>query len=151
MERDARLMRVVYFSRNTIRTSPEAMKWEVDGILEQSQRNNARVGVTGALIFNNGVFGQVLEGPMEAVELTFDRIQADPRHKEVTVLDIKPIAAPSFSGWSMGFVGADEATCEIFKDLAPRADLTEMARRGDAVFDMLRDLALRNELHDRAA
>lgn len=36
---------------------------EIDKIIKTSQRNNTREGVTGAMMFISGVFGQVLEGP----------------------------------------------------------------------------------------
>ena len=49
-------------------------------ILRTSRRNNAEVGVTGALMFNGGAFAQVLEGPRRGVESTFERIQRDQRH-----------------------------------------------------------------------
>lgn len=145
------LMRVVYFSRNRIEKPLEQMKWDIDAILEVSQANNARVGVTGALVFNRGVFGQVLEGPIEAVEETFERIQSDPRHHDVTVLEIRKIETLSFSQWDMGFVGSDEISSRIFADV--RADRAiELSRaRAEAVIQQLQALAMRNELRKRAA
>ena len=44
------------------------------------------LGVTGALIFNSGVFAQVLEGRRQIIEGDFERIQRDRRHADVHVL-----------------------------------------------------------------
>lgn len=145
------LLRVVYLSRNAISKSSEEMKWEIDGILEQSQRNNARVGVTGALIFNLGVFGQVLEGPTDAVEEIFDRIQSDPRHHDVAVLDLRRIETQTFPQWSMGFVGLDQASAHLFADMGD--DAFQAARRlgGESILEKLQGLALKRELRTRVA
>ena len=37
-------------------------------------------------MFNSGCFAQVLEGPHHAIQATFERIQCDERHSDVTVL-----------------------------------------------------------------
>lgn len=67
------LYRLVYYSRNTIMGLTEKIRASVDQILETSQRNNADVGVTGALMFTDGLFAQVLEGQRDAVETVFER------------------------------------------------------------------------------
>ena len=143
------MVRLVYFSRNVIEGiapgDPRGLDWEIDRILEVSQARNAACGVTGALIYNGGVFGQVLEGPEAAVEATYDRIQSDDRHVETTVLDYAPIAARAFGDWSMGFVGT--ATPRS----GPRLTTSLAEMDGAAIFGLLHRLALKNELRRRAA
>ena len=56
------LYRLVYFSRNLITGMPAEISAEIDSILASARRNNAPLGITGALIFNSGIFAQVLEG-----------------------------------------------------------------------------------------
>ncbi len=102
------LYRLVYFSRNHLPGPPEDQEREVAAILDVSRRNNPRASVTGALMFNAGCFGQVLEGPQAAVEATFERIQRDLRHGDVTLLAFEWIAARGFPNWSMAYVGARE-------------------------------------------
>lgn len=108
------LYRIVYCSRNTTETGPEEF-WR---ILAASRINNARDGVTGALLFSNGSFAQVLEGPLAVLERTFERIQCDPRHAGVTVLQFGPAEGRAFPDWSMAeaasvSVPADGATAEM--------------------------------------
>ena len=139
------LIRIVYLSHNAIRGGGEDVAREIAAILEASRRNNARCGVTGALIYNDGVFGQVLEGPAEAVEETFERIQLDDRHDGVTLLDIKPIDERRFTEWTMGFVGAEAGR-------AGAGGAFDMASLGgEAIYDLLHGLMLRNEAPARAA
>lgn len=72
-------------------------------ILATARRNNERNGITGLLMFNGKRFLQVLEGPVTAVEQTFDRIRQDPRHRAHVVLRRTAIAAREFGQWSMAF------------------------------------------------
>ena len=80
------LHRLVYYSRNTLSGSEQAIALEIQQVLASSRRNNAADGITGALMFNRGCFAQVLEGPRPALERTFERIQRDMRHEDVLLL-----------------------------------------------------------------
>lgn len=144
------LIRVVYFSRNRIAGCDAEVARQIEDILAVSRANNARCGVTGALIYNDGVFGQVLEGPVEAVEETFERIQLDDRHGGVTLLDIAPIAARRFAVWSMGFVGRADAAVRR-GGLASAPDFDIAALGGEEIYVLLHGLMLRNEAVSRAA
>ncbi len=68
----------------------EEVRTTVDQILATSQRNNAAAGVTGALMFTDGLFAQVLEGQQAAIETVFERIQLDDQHSEVRLLSFGP-------------------------------------------------------------
>src|SRR4029079_8003154 len=88
------LHRLVYYSHNHILGDSTKLEVEVHKILEQSRRNNSLVGVTGTLIFNNGIFAQALEGARASLESTFERIQRDERHGDVQVLVVRGGAKP---------------------------------------------------------
>jgi len=78
---------------------------DLDNILATSRRNNAAVQVTGALLVGGQRFLQAIEGPADAVNATFDRIRADPRHNALVTLSNKSIAARQFGSWVMAFDG----------------------------------------------
>ncbi|OJU10320.1 MAG: blue light sensor protein [Caulobacterales bacterium 68-7] len=139
------LSRLVYYSRNRIARDPDALAVEIRQILAASRTNNARVGVTGALMFNAGCFGQVLEGPQDAVEAVFERIQKDLRHGEVSLLDVRTVDAPTFPSWSMGFVGASVEEAVRFGHVASDSGFDPSRMSGEALFDALRVLALQEE------
>lgn len=139
------LYRLVYASKNLLQGSEAEIAGAVSQILAASQRNNAEVGVTGALMFNAGAFAQVLEGPKDGVEATFERIQCDPRHGDVTVLQCGVVESRTFANWSMAFVGQSRAGRARWEGLAAASgfDLTRLD--GDAVFAMLHGLVLEEE------
>ena len=96
------LVRLMYASRAAANLDNE----EVAAILRKSRTTNAREGLTGALcLCNSGrLFIQVLEGGREAVSRRYNRIVADPRHTDVTLLQFEEIGERRFAGWSMGQV-----------------------------------------------
>jgi hypothetical protein len=96
------LVRLMYASRARAGLDNE----EVAAILRQSRANNARDGLTGALcLCNTGrLFIQVIEGGRNAVSKRYNRIAADPRHTDVTLLQLDEIGERRFAGWSMGQV-----------------------------------------------
>ncbi|MCJ2139404.1 BLUF domain-containing protein [Methylobacterium sp. E-066] len=139
------LYRLVYASKNLFQGSEAELTAAVGQILAASQRNNARSDVTGALMFNTGAFAQVLEGPRQGVEETFERIQCDDRHGDVTVLQCGPTESRSFANWSMAFVGASAGGQAHFSRLAAESGFDLSRLDGDAVFAMLHELVLDEE------
>lgn len=112
------LCRLVYTSRNLMGGEGNERERTVASIVDASRRNNGRAGVTGALLFSAGRFGQVLEGPRAAVEATFERIQRDPRHGDISILQCDAVAERVFPGWSMAFVGRSERESAVWDGLA---------------------------------
>ncbi len=72
-------------------------------LLEQSRKNNEQTGITGMLLYENGSFFQILEGPPEAVEALYQRISRDERHTKAVTIIREPIARRTFGEWTMGF------------------------------------------------
>ena len=70
-------------------------------ILLQARDNNARNGITGALICREDLFLQILEGPRDRVTSTFSRILRDDRHVEIVNLLTVEIDSRLFPEWSM--------------------------------------------------
>lgn len=79
---------------------------ELEDLLEQAQANNAIHGITGALVYADGFFLQILEGDRESVERLMERISRDLRHETLTVLQEGDIPNRSFSDWKMAYISA---------------------------------------------
>jgi hypothetical protein len=139
------LYRLVYYSRNHVSDTPELFTAQVADILDNSRVNNARDGITGALLFNAGCFAQVLEGPLEAVEATFERIQQDERHGEVSLLSLDAQDERSFPNWAMGFIGISAEHADRFAAVGTSSGFDPSRLSGDDLHLLLRDLALEEE------
>ena len=77
-------------------------------LLSHSYLRNTSMGITGALIFENNRFGQVIEGPRTQIEDLWEKIQKDTRHKNIRLIESKPIEHRSFNKWTMIFQGSEE-------------------------------------------
>lgn len=78
---------------------------DVGAILKISRRNNALSGITGLLVYREGCFLQMLEGPLGPVHSTLEKIKADSRHTDFEILYQNNAASePLFKAWSMGYL-----------------------------------------------
>jgi Sensors of blue-light using FAD len=80
---------------------------DIPALLEHARTANAERALTGMLLYIEGGFFQVLEGNDAVVDDVYGRISRDPRHSKVTLIIREPIAARSFSEWTMGFSTVD--------------------------------------------
>ena len=74
---------------------------EVQKILTSAEIKNAKLGVTGALVYDGRRFCQLLEGDEDGVTTVFDHIRKDRRHSEIDVITKQPIKDRRFPGWAM--------------------------------------------------
>lgn len=77
-------------------------------LIQGAQRRNAEAGLTGILIFMQGRFLQVLEGPQMALSQCYRRIEQDKRHCDITLLQSARIQQRAFPQWRMGLFFPDQ-------------------------------------------
>jgi len=90
---------ITYFSSTT---RPFTSR-ELVALLAQCREQNARIGITGMLLYKDGEFMQVLEGTPSIVRRKFLSIRLDDRHENVTVIRDEAVDSRQFSDWSMAF------------------------------------------------
>ena len=79
----------------------DSLDHDLAQIAAQSQRNNPRNSLTGALVYDQGFFIQLIEGPSNAVTALLGRVMADPRCADVQVLMARQITQRSLGEWAM--------------------------------------------------
>jgi len=94
----AELQRLIYRSTATGTT---ASLLNVATILAESQRNNDRDGLTGALAAHGDRYLQVVEGRPSTLDSLLRRLERDNRHKDIEVIDRRGIDGRRFDGWAM--------------------------------------------------
>jgi len=93
------MIRIVYVS---VATKPFDDKELLQLLAKCRARNTERL-ISGQLIYSDGTFMQVLEGPEQEVDATYARIKKDTRHTNITLLERSTIDEKQFPDWSMGF------------------------------------------------
>ncbi len=93
------MFHLVYISSATeLFTKPALVE-----LMEHAREKNARLGITGILLYRDGNILQTLEGEQSAVQDLFKTISRDPRHVDVLVLIREAIPDREFPDWSMAF------------------------------------------------
>jgi len=100
------MYRVIYVSSETVPFTEAAL----DEMLQKSRHSNAAADITGLLLYKDGVFMQILEGPKPAVLALLAKIKVDRRHRNVALLLEGETDTREFQEWSMGFKKLDANT-----------------------------------------
>ena len=82
-------------------------------ILDSSRKNNSQREITGALAFDQNYFFQILEGPRNQLNMLYNLILKDNRHKDCEILSYYEINHREFSKWSMGLILPTEKKQQI--------------------------------------
>jgi hypothetical protein len=130
------LVRLMYASRAAKPLDPE----ELTHILRYSRGANPKVGVTGVLCSTGDLFIQVLEGGRAAVNRLYNRIAADSRHTEVTLLAYEEIPERRFAGWAMGQVNLARLNPALLLKYSETATLDPYAISGKAAMALFDEL-----------
>lgn len=85
------MLQFIYASAASATFSPEDLRM----LLAKARSRNTLYSVTGMLLYHNGSFLQVLEGPPTSVGIIFDSIQ-----RTAATAARKPCAAPKLPGAS---------------------------------------------------
>ena len=76
---------------------------DLKAILYKFRPRNGTLGITGMLLYCEGHFMQVLEGPHDVVEHLYAQIRRDPRHTDHHVMLDHVIPERQFGDWQMAF------------------------------------------------
>ena len=64
-------------------------------LLEDAVHKNKKLGVTGVLFYDSGVYGQILEGYPQCIEPVWKSICADLRHKDIQAVSYTHLTLPT--------------------------------------------------------
>lgn len=139
---------LIYVSRSNSNVHDHSASDVIRNILTQSRAKNARLGVTGALLFSEGYFCQVLEGERAALEEIFSAIEIDPRHRDITLLTFRPATPRRFPAWSMAYAGsaAGPAWAEKIEGLLVNPSEIDGDRMGRELLVLMTDLVRQQDL-----
>jgi hypothetical protein len=79
---------------------------DLQELLDSARASNAAKGITGALIYAEGIFLQILEGDKVLLQELMAKIRRDLRHESVFVVRESEVAKAIFGSWKMAYVSA---------------------------------------------
>ena len=83
---------------------------ELDRILLRSKASNGGAGITGLLLFHEGSFLQMIEGPTAGVASLMQKIRRDKRHGGIITLHSAPCAERTFPDSPLRYVAPRNLT-----------------------------------------
>ena len=97
---------------------PEIKENDLKDILDSSLKNNERNKITGALVYHENRFFQIIEGPKSKVLDLYNILLKDERHKHIKLIWKGVRMRRTFKDWAMAFI-ADDRITGIKKDGVP--------------------------------
>ncbi len=76
---------------------------EIQDILVPARIKNARLQITGLLVYRSGNFIQYIEGSQESIQSLYQSLCKDIRHRDMTVLDENTVNVRLFGDWEMAY------------------------------------------------
>lgn len=84
----------------------------IQEILSVSREKNSTKGITGILIYFEGIFTQFLEGPEKEIDNLYSSILVDSRHSNIKELFSGYSDYQYYSDWSMAYKKLDQEAIE---------------------------------------
>jgi len=121
------LHQILYSSRARDGLEPA----DIESILQSARPTNSQAGITGVLIYSDGVFFQLIEGEEALLDPLMRRIVADDRHGDVKVFRREPIFERNFGAWQMAYLAPDAEALAHWAELEGAVTLEELAQHLD--------------------
>jgi hypothetical protein len=131
---------LAYRSRSLIQGLTAESLGELTSLLHAARERNTSLNVTGALIFTEGLFAQILEGEQSAVSQIVQSIQKDHRHTEMCILPSEHYEQRRFQKWSMAFVGPTLGARAYYKQFSLKNGFEWTQASAGALVDLMLDL-----------
>lgn len=128
-------IRLAYFSRNRLAT--QNLPMQIAQLMTVSVANNARDGITGALIYDSAWFAQILEGPEQPISTTFERILRDTRHSDVSLIGMQPVSRRQFGTYPMVSAARGDDNLDLFRHYGDGERFEPQLMRADRLCDLI--------------
>ena len=103
------IRQVIYISQ----ASRPMQQQDIEQLVVTASRNNRQLGITGALLYIENSFVQVLEGEDAPITRLLATIESDPRHRNMRILSDRTVDFRNFEEWSMAYVKPDPQDASI--------------------------------------
>jgi hypothetical protein len=110
----------LYASRSTIPS--EDTQRVIEDIVGVSQTKNETLQITGALVYSDLHFGQIIEGPAESIMALRSSILRDARHTNIKTIGDGRAPRRRFGQWALAFSGASMLISRVLQRAIRDAD-----------------------------
>ncbi len=140
------LVRLLYASKLKTANDPAV----IDSILAQSREHNPALGITGILVYSEGIFLQALEGGRKQISELYSHIIKDSRHTDVVLLHYEEITERRYGGWTMGQVNLAKVNASVLLKYSETVELNPYSVSGAVSLALLEELMVSAAVIGRA-
>jgi Sensors of blue-light using FAD len=140
------LVRLLYVSRLVQNNGNDA----IEQILSESRLHNPPLGITGILVYGDGLFLQAIEGGRQQVSQLYNHITRDKRHTDVVLLHFEEITERRFGSWTMGQVNLAKVNTSVLLKYSETAELNPYGVSGAVSLALLEELMMSAAVMGRA-
>lgn len=126
-----------YVSRSKL--SEVDVTQEIGEIVKISRTKNAALGITGALIYNDFHFGQIVEGPAQSIMALRSSVLADHRHTDIKTIGDGKVASRRFGHWDLAYSGGSMVMSRTLQR-ALRDAAQHTVGAGDELLDLMEEV-----------
>ncbi len=114
---------------------------DLRGILSGTVEKNARLNITGVLMYHEGMFLQVLEGDEAVVRSLLDTIKHDGRHTDLHILLEETVQRRHFPDWAMAIADIntlseeDRRFCRTLRNALPTLQCDQLKLRLEGLIE----------------
>lgn len=122
---------------------------ELHQLATTAAQKNKLCGITGALLFIDKCFIQVIEGDEAAMSTLLVHITADPRHRDIRVISDQLGESRHFADWSMGLISTpEEEKPRVVKELRSASATLDVEENGNTISPMPHIVAMMQRLYE---
>lgn len=101
------IVQLIYCSRIVDPQDANRLEQDIDHIVRHGRIENARLGITGALLTDRTSFAQVIEGSTTSIAGMHSRIADDKRHQGIELLLYVTTHVRLLPFWALAFIEVD--------------------------------------------
>lgn len=119
------LYRMVTLSSARIRIEGSIVSGTLGGVLAARMERLSALELTGALVWEEGYFMEVLEGLPQPLGEFWEQLRQDPHHSDLKRLELRPVRRREYATWALGRARQDAGPSALVRKLqtiTPRAD-----------------------------
>lgn len=141
------LTRLIYCSQPVLDSTGKFDSNTIETILQSARVNNAKLGVTGLLCFDNHYFLQCLEGRRKHVNAIYQAILHDQRHSDVLLLSYEEIFERDFDSWAMAYIPDNLISKPINIKYSGNNEFNPSEMSAESCHRLMRELSTRLDLY----
>lgn len=122
---------------------------ELRKLADVAAKNNRLHGITGALLFIDKCFIQVIEGDEKSLSALLTQIKTDRRHHNIRIISDQLAESRHFADWSMGLLSApDEERPKVVSELRSVSAIDDGEEASDNIMPMPHTVAMMQSLYE---